>query len=76
VRRLERHYDMVKAALEDSDHPIHRRIPPRSEGEEMGRFVVTYARLAAKTGRNDPCPCLSGKKFKRCCMLSADRTRG
>jgi len=19
-------------------------------------------------GRNDPCPCRSGKKFKRCCM--------
>ena len=22
---------------------------------------------AGKTGRNDPCPCESGKKFKRCC---------
>lgn len=22
-----------------------------------------------KTGRNDPCPCGSGKKFKKCCML-------
>lgn len=22
----------------------------------------------AKTGRNDPCPCGSGKKFKKCCM--------
>jgi len=22
-----------------------------------------------KIGRNDPCPCGSGKKFKRCCML-------
>lgn len=21
----------------------------------------------AKTGRNDPCPCGSGKKFKKCC---------
>ena len=21
-----------------------------------------------KIGRNDPCPCGSGKKFKRCCM--------
>jgi uncharacterized protein YecA (UPF0149 family) len=20
-----------------------------------------------KTGRNDPCPCNSGKKFKKCC---------
>jgi preprotein translocase subunit SecA len=22
-----------------------------------------------KTGRNDPCPCGSGKKYKKCCML-------
>jgi uncharacterized protein len=24
-------------------------------------------RIAPKTGRNDPCPCGSGKKYKRCC---------
>lgn len=23
--------------------------------------------LSAKTGRNDPCPCDSGKKYKHCC---------
>ena len=23
-----------------------------------------------KVGRNDPCPCGSGKKFKKCCMAS------
>lgn len=22
-----------------------------------------------KVGRNDPCPCGSGKKYKRCCLL-------
>ena len=22
----------------------------------------------AKPGRNDPCPCGSGKKYKRCCL--------
>lgn len=26
-----------------------------------------------KTGRNDLCPCGSGKKFKRCCALKARR---
>ncbi|MBE0511389.1 MAG: SEC-C domain-containing protein, partial [Gammaproteobacteria bacterium] len=25
-----------------------------------------------KTGRNDPCPCGSGKKYKQCC-LQADQ---
>ncbi|MBC7238419.1 MAG: SEC-C domain-containing protein, partial [Chloroflexi bacterium] len=25
--------------------------------------------LKKKVGRNDPCPCGSGKKYKKCCML-------
>lgn len=27
-------------------------------------------RAAPKTGRNDPCPCGSGRKYKRCCLRS------
>lgn len=27
----------------------------------------TYVRSAPKVGRNDPCPCGSGKKYKFCC---------
>ena len=26
-----------------------------------------YVRKGAKIGRNDPCPCGSGKKYKNCC---------
>lgn len=26
----------------------------------------------SKTGRNDPCPCGSGKKYKQCCLARAD----
>ena len=26
-----------------------------------------------KAGRNDPCPCGSGKKFKKCCELPKQR---
>jgi uncharacterized protein YecA (UPF0149 family) len=25
-------------------------------------------RKSPKIGRNDPCPCKSGKKYKRCCL--------
>lgn len=32
-----------------------------------GWAVPKPVRAAAKIGRNDPCPCGSGKKFKRCC---------
>ncbi|MDD5597202.1 MAG: preprotein translocase subunit SecA [Victivallaceae bacterium] len=28
---------------------------------------VTFRRNAPKVGRNDPCPCGSGKKYKKCC---------
>ena len=30
---------------------------------------VPITRSAIKVGRNDPCPCGSGKKFKKCCMV-------
>jgi SEC-C motif-containing protein len=32
-----------------------------------GREIREPIRNAMKTGRNDPCPCGSGKKFKKCC---------
>ncbi|MFY7866576.1 SEC-C metal-binding domain-containing protein [Roseateles sp.] len=28
--------------------------------------------LQAKVGRNEPCPCGTGKKFKKCCGAPAD----
>lgn len=31
----------------------------------------TLKREGDKTGRNDPCPCGSGKKFKKCCAVAA-----
>ena len=31
---------------------------------------VFYAPPAVKVGRNEPCPCGSGKKYKKCCAIS------
>jgi uncharacterized protein len=31
------------------------------------RGAPTHRRDAPKVGRNDPCPCGSGKKYKQCC---------
>lgn len=33
--------------------------------------VVTVVRESPKVGRNDPCPCGSGKKYKKCCGADA-----
>lgn len=30
--------------------------------------AVPYARPGTPVGRNDPCPCGSGQKYKKCCM--------
>ncbi len=32
------------------------------------RVAPTFKRAVPKVGRNDPCPCGSGKKHKRCCL--------
>ncbi|WP_170249173.1 SEC-C metal-binding domain-containing protein [Methylobacterium haplocladii] len=32
------------------------------------KFTKRSSRFNMKIGRNDPCPCGSGKKFKRCCL--------
>jgi preprotein translocase subunit SecA len=30
-------------------------------------YPETYVRPEPKVGRNEPCPCGSGKKYKKCC---------
>jgi preprotein translocase subunit SecA len=66
---------------EQSAEPIPPRRPVRRQtrltftgpnqgaaaaGEEAGK-VRTITRDQPKVGRNDPCPCGSGKKYKKCC---------
>ena len=34
----------------------------------LDRVVDTTIRVEKKPGRNEPCPCQSGKKFKKCCI--------
>ena len=34
----------------------------------MDNSSPTIIRDGAKIGRNDPCPCGSGKKYKKCCL--------
>jgi uncharacterized protein len=41
----------------------------RQPGERLMQAVrAADARAVPKAGRNDPCPCGSGRKFKRCCL--------
>jgi uncharacterized protein YecA (UPF0149 family) len=36
----------------------------------VGPTERQMARRPPKVGRNEPCPCGSGKKFKKCCLNS------
>jgi preprotein translocase subunit SecA len=45
-----------------------RSIGPRRESQGgVDAAVSTVKRTEAKVGRNSPCPCGSGKKYKKCC---------
>jgi len=46
--------DQIEAALKLRPAPVVKASQPVRSGEQ-------------KVGRNDPCPCGSGKKFKKCC---------
>ena len=50
--------------------PIARKEPlPQEKQQEKQKPVVqkTVVNDAPKVGRNEPCPCGSGKKYKNCC---------
>jgi len=46
--------------------PLRRQPVFMSRGEDMAQ-PQTVVRKNKKVGRNDPCPCGSGKKYKKCC---------
>ena len=44
----------------------------RREITKAWRVSKQFINAEAKVGPNDPCPCGSGKKFKKCCGRTAD----
>jgi preprotein translocase subunit SecA len=65
-----------RKAAQSSFVDLTRNIQRKKERElEMLQFAGGEASSApkaqvikgAKVGRNDPCPCGSGKKYKKCC---------
>ena len=46
------------------------RLANSTRGRSFGTAPNLLSPAAAKVGRNDPCPCGSGKKYKKCCGLN------
>lgn len=47
---------------------FYNKIRQTPEIENVPALLPSFFGLKEKTGRNDPCPCGSGKKFKKCCL--------
>jgi hypothetical protein len=67
VARLKRHYALVKRAATDPNHPAYDKLQAAIEREEDERPVRVPGPEPQLVGRNDPCPCGSGIKYKHCC---------
>jgi hypothetical protein len=63
--RLVRHYTMWKSVVDKPEHPDHAKVC----NHEHHARQEPVRRTAPKIGPNEPCPCGSGKKYKRCCRL-------
>ncbi|USX08927.1 UPF0149 family protein [Paraburkholderia fungorum] len=51
---------------------IYRFWLPYRQAVHEQKLAATIQRTEPKVGRNDPCPCGSGKKFKKCCGAAAE----
>ncbi len=73
ARFHERHPPIGDVAKETSwwqcfrDDPLEQAVRDARYESAMSRLKPQPLRAAPKVGRNDPCPCGSGKKFKKCC---------
>jgi preprotein translocase subunit SecA len=62
----------VAASAYDAQREAALQMSQRSQMADEGETVVkTIVRQTPKVGRNDPCPCGSGKKYKKCCGARA-----
>jgi hypothetical protein len=59
---------MNKEALADPTEPVPQGLQHRNAPERP-----VPARREEKVGRNEPCPCGSGRKYKKCCLGLAPR---
>jgi preprotein translocase subunit SecA len=64
----EREILTARARRQQQQQTVSRpEVSPAGEGQATATAVKTAVRTAPKVGRNDPCPCGSGKKYKKCC---------
>lgn len=76
-RRDTRRFNIVRAKYQDHNFEWHEATFTGTDAvvfqHEIGHFdgalFKDFAVKKTTAGRNDPCPCGSGKKFKKCCNV-------
>ena len=66
-----REHGYVRSAIGEMDHWVCFDPNENEDDDDLDYldddFQIPYVRPEPKVGRNDPCPCGSGKKYKKCC---------
>ena len=57
----------LEAVFDDARTQFPARLAKGGGREQRAESPEPLKRPGSKLGRNDPCPCGSGKKFKKCC---------
>lgn len=58
--------DITYSRSDDMREQFAQRM--RELRKESGGQIASVRRRRVRIGRNDLCPCRSGKKFKKCCL--------
>ena len=65
-RRILKGHTSDELFQKEKQHQI-RSLPPYSFNLDRDEVNVIDLKTCKKVGRNEPCPCGSGKKYKKCC---------
>jgi preprotein translocase subunit SecA len=70
--KVEEHHDTGGSAIADTKRQVGQQQQQQGQQKEVLDDAIEQARTPVrrnepKVGRNDPCPCGSGKKYKKCC---------
>jgi preprotein translocase subunit SecA len=66
-RKQELEEELAKARLRHDETSATAQSQGEGEGDEARQSTPeTFVRQERKVGRNEPCPCGSGKKYKQC----------
>jgi hypothetical protein len=67
-REAEEKQAQIERRMRGMRTPMPARPAPEPREDYLERKPAPFLRTDKKVGRNDSCPCGSGKKFKKCCM--------